>query len=95
MLLPNCCRPLTEVRHEEGWNWAKCFRITSHYGWVCTTFEVEIEALGNRDPQLIEKLLLFSARSGHTSQANLAPVGCGQHNVSTLESGEQRQRPDG
>jgi hypothetical protein len=39
-------RPLAQVRHEEGQEPAKCFRISSGYGRVYTTFEVQIEAVG-------------------------------------------------
>ena len=37
---------LAQVRHEEGQEPVKCFRISSGYGRVYTTFEVQIEAIG-------------------------------------------------
>ena len=37
---------LTQVRHEEGQEAVKCFRISSGYGRVYTTFKVQIEAVG-------------------------------------------------
>lgn len=52
---------LAEVRHERDQSRAKCFGISSGYGRVYTTFEVQIDAVGERDVKVGEQALLFGA----------------------------------
>lgn len=77
-------KELTEVRHERGCVQPKCSGISLGYGRVCTTFEVQIETLGERDPKLTQEILLFRTGFGDPAQAQFAPVGGGQNHVSAV-----------
>ena len=49
---PQFSAALAQVRHEAVRNWGKCFQISLGDGRVCTTFEIQIEALGQYHSKL-------------------------------------------
>ena len=49
--------------------------------WVSTTFEVDAEAIGKGEPQMIEQALLPGIRAADTSQPEGAGIGSLQQEV--------------
>ncbi len=75
---------LAQVRHESVCEAAKLFGISLGSCKVCTTFLIEVEALGKRHAQLFEQSLLFCRWSGNPSEPDLTAVGGRQHDVGAV-----------